>query len=93
MELCKRALELNLPLGYNLNGYVKNRGKNVITYPYDGFWRIVAETGCKVLIEYDAHNPKLLENNEVLTDSRKFLERIGCRVIDRLIVPYTTHKI
>ena len=84
--ICQKALELNMPLGYNLNGYAVFKGTDVIGYPYEGFWRIAAEIGCQVLIEYDAHDPEFLEDEEIFLEAERFLKDIGCRVIDELIL-------
>ncbi len=60
IDLTKKIIELSikydLPLGYNANGLHKER--NGFNYPSSYFWKMVAKTKAKVIIESDAHNLK-----------------------------------
>ena len=84
--ICEKAVEVNMPLGYNLNGYAVFKDSGVVGYPYDDFWRIAAEVGCQVLIEYDAHDPEFLEDEEIFLEAERFLKEVGCIVIDELVL-------
>lgn len=61
-EICEASLKYDVPLEVNL-GATRYQGKRQIgrevryPYPYDAFWKIVSEYGCKVLIGVDAHSP------------------------------------
>ncbi len=71
-DLCRFAKELDVPLEYNLLGYI-NRG----CYPNPEFWRIAAETGNKVVLGYDAHSPEMLLNREIYHECAGRLSRYG----------------
>ena len=53
-ELCRFAKEHDIPLEYNLLGLMNGR-----SYPTPAFWDIVAETGSKTVIGWDAHSPQM----------------------------------
>jgi histidinol-phosphatase (PHP family) len=59
-DLCRFALERDIPLEYNLLGYVNGR-----SYPTPAFWDIAAATGNKVVIGFDAHHPDMLLSSGV----------------------------
>ena len=71
-ELCRFAKERDIPLEYNLLGYVNKR-----PYPAPAFWDIVAGTGNKVVIGYDAHSPEALLNIEAYNDRLAWLAEKG----------------
>lgn len=54
-DLCLYAKERDIPMEYNLLGRVTKR-----SYPDPAFWDIVAATGVKAVIGYDAHSPGML---------------------------------
>ena len=54
-ELCRFTKEHDIPLEYNLLGLTKQRN-----YPTPAFWDIVAATGNKAVIGWDAHDPQML---------------------------------
>lgn len=54
-DLCRFAKERDIPLEYNLLGLMNGR-----SYPTPAFWDIVAETGAKTVIGWDAHSPGML---------------------------------
>lgn len=59
-ELCRCAREKDIPLEFNLLGYVNKR-----SYPFPAFWDIAAAVGNKVVIGYDAHSPELLLRGDI----------------------------
>lgn len=71
-ELCLFAKERDIPLEYNLLGFVNKR-----SYPTEAFWDIVAEVGNKVVIGYDAHNPEMLLRSDVYSDRVRWLAERG----------------
>lgn len=76
-ELCRFAKEHDVPLEYNMLGYLNGR-----SYPSQRFWKIVAETGNKVVIGYDAHQPEALLNDNAFHECRKKLQSVGITTVD-----------
>ena len=54
-ELCRFAKERDIPLEFNLLGYINKR-----SYPCPAFWNIVSQVGNKVVVGFDAHSPEAL---------------------------------
>ena len=50
--ICKKAYDMDIPLEINLSGLYKGN-----EYPNSIFWDIASETGNKVIVGADAHNP------------------------------------
>ena len=57
-KLIDLAIEYDIPLGFNANGMHSPR--DGFNYPSEYFWKMVANTKAKVLIEADAHHMKTL---------------------------------
>ncbi|MGN1398548.1 MAG: histidinol-phosphatase [Erysipelotrichaceae bacterium] len=83
-NICQKAKELNIPLGYNLNGLNNYYQKNTYGYPFDQFWQIASRYQCDVLIEYDAHNPLLLTRDDLYQLAENRLTEMGCHIINEL---------
>lgn len=83
-QICKKAKDIDMALGFNLNGYQHFRDKDVYGYPYNGFWEIASEYGVKVLVEYDAHNPLLLTREDLYQEATDLLTDMGCNVVDNV---------
>ena len=83
-NICQRAKQLNIPLGYNLNGFNNFYNKRVYSYPYNQFWEIASKYQCDVLIEYDAHNPLLLSRDDLYQQAERILSKMGCNIINEL---------
>ncbi len=83
-RLIKRAVELDLPLEFNLNGLRQN-----IWYPNDLFWREAARLGAVAVIGCDAHSPKTIGVPEEEASARKTLGALGIKILDevKLIKP------
>lgn len=67
IKLAKKIITLSIkydfPLGFNLNGL---RMKVVdFDYPCDMFWKMVAKSKAKVIVEADAHDPYTMSNEMV----------------------------
>ena len=88
-DLCQAARALDLPLEYNLLGLARrpealaHGGRG---YPCHEFWEIAAETGCKAIIGFDAHQPEALERLDLYNWARNQLERLGMPVVEKLEV-------
>lgn len=69
IKICLASLQYDVPLEINLGG-VRHYGQHIsgqdvyFGYPYEDFWKIVGEIGCKVIIGVDAHNPKDFETSD-----------------------------
>lgn len=76
-ELCECARELDIPLEYNMLGYV-----NMRAYPNPLFWQIAAKTGNKAVIGYDAHQPGMLLSDGVFHECVSRLNSVGLPVTE-----------
>lgn len=86
-KICDLALELDFPLGFNINGFWKgprqigNAFRN--KYPIHEFWKVVKAKGVKILLESDTHHRKQLYDNEIIPKTYELLKEWG---IDHLLV-------
>lgn len=86
-KICNLALELDFPLGFNINGFWK--GPRMIgsafrnKYPIEQFWQIVAKKGVKILLESDTHHLKQLHDKEIVDKTYNLLKEWK---IDHLLV-------
>lgn len=71
-KLCLCAKELDIPLEINLLGLKEDR-----SYPRYDFFKIAAETGNKIVLGCDAHNPENVGEKNVLIKAGKFTGRLG----------------
>lgn len=71
-ELCRFAGAHDIPLEYNILGYLNKR-----CYPNPTFWDIVAQTDSKAVIGYDAHTPEALLNDEIYCECEQNLLKRG----------------
>ncbi len=84
VELCRTALDMNMPVEYNLQGLInKAHFPDCIGYPATPFWEIAAEMGCKAVIGVDAHRPASLTNADYQA-VRSTLENWGVQVLESL---------
>lgn len=86
--LCSAALEMDMPLEYNLMGNEYKRRKDLpwkgVGYPDDHFWRIAAEQGCTAVIGLDSHRADhVLETGEYL-DAVRYLDGLGIQRTDEI---------
>ena len=63
-EIIKAAIQYDMPLEFNLNGLANKRTS--MDYPAEEFWKIVATTKVKVIVQADAHQIELL--NKIIAD-------------------------
>jgi len=80
--ICTCALEIDLPLEYNLNAHVI--GFEECLFPRREFWELAAQTGNKVVIGYDAHQPQMLENLAAETEIRALLTSLNLAPLDSI---------
>lgn len=71
-RLCKEIKKLDIPLEYNMLGNFYGRN-----YPNPAFWKIAKEVGNSVVIGFDAHTPKFLNNLELYKQCLENLEKLG----------------
>lgn len=81
--ICECALALDLPLEYNLNAHVI-RDWEYGGFPRREFWEVAAQTGNRVIIGYDAHQPSLLLNAQAEEEIRGLLGGLGITPMDCL---------
>lgn len=76
-RLCRGALELDVPLEYNLLGFRQRRN-----YPDERFWRIAAEVGNTVILGIDAHDPEDMDIVDVELRAKETLKNLGLTPIE-----------
>ena len=80
--IIQAAKENHIPLELNTSGIVKTflhpDEVDRLNYPIVQFWEIVADEGCEVVINSDAHNPKRLDTN--LWYGMKLSEKLGLKL-------------
>lgn len=87
IKLSKKIIDLSIkydmPLGFNLNGF--RFKKNTLDYPCDEFWKLVASSNAKVIVEADAHSVNTLQRSLVLK-ALEFAKTLGINknIIDTL---------
>lgn len=84
-NICKKALELDIPLELNANGIRRGlketpQGKRY-SYPREEFWKIVEEMGVKVLVNSDCHHVEELDDNSMET-ARNLAKKWKLKVVD-----------
>lgn len=87
--ICKTALELDMPLEFNLAAI--RRGMQVIgkeyryLYPHLKFWEIVKKHNVKVIIGIDAHSPADM-NNYRNDEGYRLVKELGLNVIQKILI-------
>ncbi|MBQ9673366.1 MAG: histidinol-phosphatase [Ruminococcus sp.] len=76
-KLCKYAKKLKIPLEYNILGYVNKK-----CYPNPLFWKIASEVGNRVVLGFDAHNPKALLRMDIYEECQNELALYGIEPVD-----------
>ena len=71
--------EIDIPLEYNFLGYTTNRH-----YPNDEIWKIIGETGNRVVIGLDAHYPEVYDDKEHLIEVKKKLASFGITPVENI---------
>lgn len=87
VDLCQAAKDLDLPLEFNLLGFSRHAeetGMGWCSYPCEEFWHIAAETGCKAIIGFDAHDPWALAWTDLYREAEAILEALGMTIVRAL---------
>ena len=86
-QIARLAKQLNIPLGFNINGMFSKKRKYLdgwrYIYPHQKFWEIVAEVQAPVLIEMDVHN-EAMWTSEVVAQAIAWTKELNLKVIDYL---------
>lgn len=82
--ICQAALEMGIPLEYNLLGVVNQLGGLMCGYPCAPFWQRAARWKPAVILGVDAHSPQHLLREDVWELGIRQLKKAGLRPIDRL---------
>ncbi|HAX73295.1 MAG TPA: histidinol phosphatase [Firmicutes bacterium] len=84
-QLCLKAKEVNMPLEFNISGYLyQEQHDTPHGYPHKDFWKIAKEVGCQAIIGYDAHTPLVYETNKYYDRAKMELAALGIEVIPSL---------
>lgn len=71
-RICSAARELDIPLEINMLGLRDSR-----FYPYKEFWRVAAQSGCRIVMGCDAHEPASVAEPVNVRQTRAFAEELG----------------
>ncbi len=77
--MVKMLKETDVPLEFNFLGYTDRRN-----YPNDDFWKIVNETGNRVVIGLDAHSPDVYSDKERLNQMKEKIASFGITPISNV---------
>ena len=85
-ELCRVAKALNIPLEYNLLGFINCRKDTSgrLGYPCHAFWEVAAEEGVDCIIGTDAHSPDRFDDDQAWDDAAAFLDGLGLNRLTRI---------
>ena len=86
-DICQAARALDIPLEYNLLGLsneAMDRARGVLGYPCAAFWKVAAQTGCKVIIGLDAHSPEEIDRLDLYEDAWRTLSGLGMEIVPAL---------
>jgi histidinol-phosphatase (PHP family) len=88
IKICLASIQYDVPLEINLGG-VRHYGQHIsgqevyFGYPYEDFWKVVGEIGCKVVIGVDAHNPKDFEISNYIY-AMQIVEKYSLNLLSRI---------
>ncbi len=78
-RLIDAAEQTGVPLEINLLGLMEGRN-----YPRELFWSMAAESGCRVVLGCDSHQPRRVCDPEEIASGTAFALRFGLSVTDML---------
>ncbi|MBQ8759231.1 MAG: histidinol-phosphatase [Clostridia bacterium] len=82
-RLCKKSLELDIPLEINFLGIRDNRH-----YPRELFWQVAGDVGCPVTFGFDAHNVQSAYDGESYEKAMELVKKYNLNYIGKpKIVP------
>ncbi len=76
-RICDASRELDIPLEINMLGLRDSRA-----YPTTEFWRVVAESGCRVVAGCDAHSPDAVAEPGNVRQTIEFADKLGIKIKD-----------
>ncbi len=79
-RICVVAKEVDIPLEFNLEGYIQKRH-----FPNSIFLSLVKEVGNKVIIGVDSHSAKSLDNRETYLYVKSMLEKNDICVTENIL--------
>lgn len=84
-KICRKAIELNMPLEVNANGVRKGLHPKLeglrYNYPREEFWHIAKECGVKVLVNSDCHHAIEL-NDDSVEKAKELAKQWGLDIIN-----------
>lgn len=80
--ICQAALEMHMPLEYNLCGLNEQRMGEVCGYPSDDFWRYARKWNNPVILGVDAHSPAMLRDDALWQAGRNAVLSWGYQLLD-----------
>lgn len=83
-DLCQACREANVPMEYNVHDRYLSSRTHRKSYPHPEFFEIARDTGVKVIIGLDAHEPQELSDPTQWDLATHELESFGERFIDRI---------
>ena len=78
-ELCREVKKRDVPIEFNLLSLADRRW-----YPRAAFWDIVKETGNRVILGYDAHQPSFLQRDHARCAAVEYLRSLGIEPLETL---------
>lgn len=82
--LCQTALEMHMPLEYNLGGLDEELNHGGCGYPSEAFWRYARKWNNPVILGVDAHDPRNLTDYTLRNVALKFLRSLDYEILDDL---------
>lgn len=89
-RIVDESIKLDIPLEINVAGirYREKGNQNLIGfisknyYPYEEFFKLVGESGAKVVIGVDAHDPKDFENTKAIEKAFALVDKYKLNLVD-----------
>ena len=78
-RLCAYAKEKDMPLEFNLLGFMSGRH-----YPNESFWKIASKYKNKSIIGFDAHSPDALLKDDIYQQAFNYLSSLDVELIDTI---------
>lgn len=76
-RVCREAKACGIPVEWNLLGMTKGRN-----YPDTRFWELAAEEGCDVVLGWDAHKPRAMEDTRTLNAALAEIRALNLHLLD-----------
>ena len=84
LDLCQAVKAMNIPMEYNLLGFINCRGREGLGYPCAAFWEVAAEVGVDCVIGVDAHSPSRYDERKEWNEAEAFLGSLGLHRLETL---------